>query len=79
MPAERSQRRAERYGAHRGGLPEPGSPAYARLRRQWQEAIATGAMTLLPDGSGAWTDPELRDDTAGDEAAVTPPLDIRSQ
>ena len=96
-----SQRRAERFGrsGHGGGLPDPGSPAYAKLRAAWREeyeaeqqaasqlnidantkfitklnnrlevlrnqAIETGAMALQSDGTGVWTDPELRD--FGDE------------
>jgi hypothetical protein len=101
-----SQRRAERYGRSEGGrggaLPDPGSPAYAKLRAQWreeyeaekareaeknlvanekfilklnnrlehfrQEAIATGAMKLLPDGTGEWVDPELAEDEDEDDA-----------
>lgn len=33
-----------------------------RLEQLRQEAIATGAMRLLPDGRGEWVDPELRRD-----------------
>ena len=102
-----SQRRGARYGQQGGGssMPEKGTPAYERLRAEWQagyeaeqrrqsgqrqvasekflerlnqrlgelraEAVEAGAMTLLPDGSGVWSDPVmLKDETPDGDTAL---------
>jgi hypothetical protein len=41
-----------------------------RLGELRDKAIACGAMTLLPDGRGAWADPELREAGPDDESAL---------